>query len=209
MKLAIFGGTGRTGQHLIQQALEVGHSVTALARTPSKLNIQHSNLQLVQGDAQDAACVAETIAGADAVISVLGPTDNQPDYRISRGTQHILEAMRQHNVRRLIISTGAGVPDPNDEPKLVNRLISLLLGIVSKHVLADMTQVVELVRASDLDWMIVRVPMLTDDPKTGKVRVGWVGKGTGSRLSRADLAAFMLLQLADTTYIRQAPMISN
>jgi putative NADH-flavin reductase len=209
VKLTIFGGTGRAGQYLVRQALEAGYDVTVLVRTPSKLNIRHPHLTIVQGDMQDAACVAETIAGADAVLSVLGPTDNQPDYRISRGTQHILDAMRQHHVRRLIISTGAGVPDPNDEPKFINRLISLLLGIVSKHVLADMTQVVELVRASDLNWTIVRVPMLTDDALSGKVHVGWVGKGTGPRLSRADMAAFMLKQVHDETYVRQAPMISN
>lgn len=72
-----------------------------------------------------------------------------------------------------------------------------------------MVQVAAKVRASNLDWTIVRVPMLTDDPPTGKVRVGYVGKGTGSRISRADMADFMLRQLADTTYWHKAPAISN
>jgi putative NADH-flavin reductase len=209
MKLAIFGGTGRTGQHLINQALEAGHEVTALARTPSKLGIQHPNLRIVQGDVQQLESVMETIAGADAVLSVLGPTANTPDYAISKGTRHILDAMQAHSIRRLIISAGAGVPDPNDEPKLFHRLISLLLHVASKHVVADMTQAAEMVRRSDCDWTIVRVPMLTDEPKSGAVRVGWVGKGTGPRLARADMAAFMLMQLENETYLRQAPVISS
>lgn len=209
MKLAIFGGTGRTGQHLVRQALEAGHSVAVLARTPAKLGMRHANLRVVQGDLHDAACIEATIAGAEAVLSVLGPAANQPDYTISKGTRLILDAMRKHDVRRLIISAGAGVPDPNDEPKLFDHIIRLLLGVISKHVVADMTQVVALVRQSDLDWTIVRAPMLTDGPQSGRVRVGWVGKGTGPRLSRADMAAFLLKQVEDDTYLRQAPVISN
>ena len=72
-----------------------------------------------------------------------------------------------------------------------------------------MAGVVEVVRESDLDWTIVRVPMLTDGPKTGEIKVAWVGKGMGMRISREDLAAFLLEQLDDDTYIHQAPAISH
>lgn len=209
MKLAVFGGSGRTGQHLIQQALDAGHSVTALARTPSKIGIQHPHLTIIPGDILDPASVEQAISGADAVLSVLGPSANRPDYVITKGTRHILNAMQKLNVRRLIISAGAGVPDPNDDPQLINHVISFLLNVFSRHVVADMLQVVDLVRQSDRDWTIVRVPMLTDQPRSGQIRVGWVGKGTGPRLARADLAAFMLQQLEQDTFIRQAPVISN
>ncbi len=209
MKLTIFGASGRTGQHLVQQALEAGHSVTALARTPSKISVQHPGLTLIQGDILDPACVEQAVSVADAVLSVLGPTANKPDYIITKGTRHMLDAMQKHSVRRLIISAGAGVPDPNDDPQLINHVISFLLNVFSRHVVADMLQVVDLVRRSDRDWTIVRVPMLTDQPRSGQIRVGWVGKGTGPRLSRADMAAFMLQQLEQDTFMRQAPVISN
>lgn len=209
MKLAVFGATGRTGQHLVEQALRAGHEVVALARTPSKITIQNPKLTLVQGDIQDAKRVEEVITGVDAVISVLGPTSNKPEFAVSKGIDNILAVMKKVGVRRLILSAGAGIADPADEPKPINRFIGLLLKLVAKNVYEDMLCVVEKVRASDLDWTIVRVPMLTDDPKKGSLRVGYVGKGTGARLSRADMADFMLKQLQDSSYLRKSPAISN
>lgn len=209
MNITIFGATGKTGTHLVEQALAAGHQVVALARTPSKLASASAQLTVLQGDIGNATQVAQAIHGADAVLSVLGPTSNAPDFQISRGTANILAAMQTQGVRRLIVSTGAGVRDPHDAPKFFDTAIVALLQVVSKNVYADMQRTAELVRASDLDWTIVRVPMLTNSAKTGTVRVGYVGKGIGARLTRADLAAFMLKQLQDNTYLRQAPAISN
>lgn len=198
MKLAIFGGSGRTGQILIRQALAAGHEISALARTPEKIPAAEP-LRVVQGD----------LDSPGAVISVLEPASNTPDSRVSRGIEHILAAMEAHGVRRLLLSTGAGVADPMDAPGPFNRLMSLLLRLLARHVLEDMTRTVERVRASDRDWTIVRVPMLTDDPPTGRVTAATVGRGLGLRASRADLAAFLLAQLEIDTYLRQAPAISS
>lgn len=208
MNITIFGATGKTGAHLVEQALAAGHQVVALARTPSKL-ASHERLTVLQGDIGNATQVAQAIQGADAVLSVLGPTSNAPDFQVSRGTANIMAAMQAQGVRRLIVSTGAGVRDPHDAPKFFDNAIVALLQVVSKNVYADMQRTAELVRASDLDWTIVRVPMLTNDALKGKVRVGYVGNGIGTRITRADLAAFMLKQLQDNTYLRQAPAISN
>lgn len=209
MKLAIFGGTGRTGQHLVRQALDAGHQVNMLARDPAKVNVQNSSLVITQGDVTDAACVEQTIAGTDAVLSVLSPTENVPDYKVSRGTQHILAAMKKHHIRRLIISAGAGVGDPLDAPTVVNKLINMLLKLLSRHVYEDMLRTVDTVRASEVDWTVVRVPMLTDEPGTGKMTVAYVGKGMGMKLSREDMARFILNLVEDSTYLRQSPAISN
>jgi len=209
MKIAIFGGTGRTGLHLVQQALSEGHQVAVLARTPAKLTMKNDALKVVQGDVKDAKAVEQTIAGADAVISVLGPTNNDPTFEVSQGMANIVAAMNQQRVRRLIISAGAGVGDPNDAPKLFNHVMNFLLKLMAKNVLADMTKVVEMVRSSGLDWTVVRLPMLTDDPKTGSVKVGYVGKGMGARIARADIADFILAQLKDKTYSQKSPAISN
>lgn len=209
MKLTIFGASGRTGRPLVTQALEAGHQVSVLVRTPSKLPIQHENLTVIQGDIRNAEQVETAVAGADAVLSVLGPTSSAPDYQVSQGTAHILAAMGQHGIRRLVISAGAGVGDPEDAPKLANKLINLLLRLVSRHVYEDMKRTVDLVRASDLDWTVVRVPMLTAEPATGQIKAAYVGKGMGMRITREDMAHFMLQQAADARYIRQAPAISN
>lgn len=209
MHLAIFGATGKTGRHLVEQALARGHTVTALARHPEKLARRHERLHFVQGDIREAAKVAQAIAGAEAVISVLGPTSNRPELAVSQGMDNILAAMRQHGVRRLIVSAGAGVRDPRDTPTPLHAFFAFLTRLLSPNVVKDMELVVDKVRGSGLDWTVVRVPMLTEDPATSRLRVGYVGKDISPRLARADLAAFLLRQLEDRQYVGQAPAISN
>jgi nucleoside-diphosphate-sugar epimerase len=209
MKITVFGATGRTGQHIVRQALAAGHQVIAFARTPSKLQIQHERLTVVQGDVQDQAQVERAVAGADAVISVLAPTHTNPPFQVSRGTENILAAMKKHGVRRLVISAGAGVGDPNDAPKLIHRLINTLIKLTSRPVYEDIKRTVDIVRASDVDWVIVRAPRLVDSPATGHVKAGYVGKGMGFTLTRGDLADFMLKQVQDDAYLHKAPAISN
>ena len=209
MKITIFGGSGRTGVFLVRQALSAGHRVTALVRNPERALTQNVNLVVVPGSLQDTALVSQAIQGAQAVLSVLGPRSNQPVYEISAGMDNILAAMQQHGVRRLIVSAGAGLGDPEDIPGLPDRLVRLLLKKFARYAYEDMRRTVEKVRASDTDWTVVRAPMLTDAPYTGKIRLGYLGKGVGMRLCRADLADFMLRQLNDTTYIRKSPVVSN
>jgi putative NADH-flavin reductase len=209
MKITIFGSTGRTGQHLVTQALERGHEVTAFARSPEKLKISHANLQVVQGDVETKPRVEEAIMGADAIISVLGPAENKPTFTVTKGTRHILEAMGKHGVERLVVSAGAGIGDPKDEPKLLNRVINALLKLVSRWVYEDMRQMVDAVRNAEVRWTIVRVPMLADDEPTGDVKAGYVGKGMGMRVTRADMASFMLDQVESEEFTHKAPAISN
>jgi putative NADH-flavin reductase len=209
MKIAIFGGTGRTGMFLVRFALDQGHQVVVLARDPTKMTLIHPSLNTLPGDVRDVAAVEQTVQGVDAVISVLGPAGNKPGLEISQGTGHILAAMQKQALRRLVITAGAGVSDPSDAPELFNRAMNLLLKLVAKNVLADMIATVDRVRVSDLDWTVVRLPMLSDGSKTGRIKVGYVGKGIGPRITRADIAEFLLVQLKDVTYIHQCPVISN
>ncbi len=209
MTLAILGATGKTGVHLLAQALDAGHHVRALVRDPSKVTRTDARLTLVQGNVRDAAAVARAIEGSDAVISALGPTRNAPDMDISTGMAHVLAAMGVHGVRRLVVVTGAGVRVAGDRPGAFDRFMGLALRLAAKHVLADSQRMVELVHASDRDWTVVRVPMLTDGPATGKLRVGMVGQGTGPRLARADLATFLLAQVDDRSHVRASPAVSN
>ncbi len=209
MKLAVFGATGRTGQILVRDALAQGDEVIALARTPSKLDLQDARLSLVQGDVQDPRAVDQVVTGAEAVISVLGPSSNQPVFAVSKGMQNILEAMRRHGVQRLVVTAGAGVGDPEDRPALPNRAIHLLIRLASKNAYEDMRKTVEIVRASDRDWTVVRAPMLVDGQATGKIIVSMVGKGMGMRITRADLAAYALQVARSGEQLRRAPAISN
>lgn len=210
MKLALFGASGRSGLHVLEQALAAGHSVTALARTPDKLaHLTSDHLQVVAGDIQDTSAVAQTTSGAEAVISLLGPTENKPVYAVSAGTQHIITSMQAAGIRRLVVTSGAGVSDPHDTPTLPHKFIGLLVRVLAKWVHADMVRTVEMVRDSGLDWTVVRVPMLVDGPRTDTLRVGYVNAELGRSISRANLAAFVLAQVDDGSYIGQAPAICD
>lgn len=209
MKLTIFGATGRTGKHLVEGALRRGHEVTAFVRDPGKAPWDEPRLSLVQGVISDEAQVDKAVREAEAVISVLGPAENAPGRVITQGTQHIIRAMDRHGVDRLVASCGAGVPFPEDEPKLFNKLMGFLVRTFSRHVYEDMVGTAEVIRESELNWTIVRVPMLVDGEPKGTIKVAYVGKGTGPRITRADMAEFMLDQVESDEHLRDAPVVSN
>jgi putative NADH-flavin reductase len=210
MKIAIFGATGETGRQLVEQALAAGYQVVAYVRNPSKLNTKHENLTIVQGELADQAIIERAVSGADAVISVLGPRGGSKGKPITRGMQNIIEAMKKQGVRRLIISSTLSAKDPNDLPDFKAKALVNLVKLTMHAAYEEIVSVADTVRKSDLDWTIVRLTTLNNNPKSGKVRVGYLGKGeVGLRISRADLAEFMLKQVQDTKYLRQAPVINN
>jgi putative NADH-flavin reductase len=206
----IFGATGGTGKQLVEQALTAGNQVVAYARNPSKLNTKHENLTILQGELTDQAMIESAVSGTDAVISVLGPRGGSKSKPLTQGTKNIIEAMQKKGVRRLIISSTASVSDPNDLP---DRKVNALGAIVKRTMhdaYEEIISVAETVRKSDRDWTIVRLITLNNKSKSGKVKVGYLGKGeVGTRISRADVADFMLKQIQGTKYLRQAPVISN
>jgi putative NADH-flavin reductase len=210
MRLIIFGATGKTGLPLTRKALAAGHEVIALARTPSKLNMQHPCLKVVQGDAMNAADVEKVIAlGGDVVYSTLGHGKGTPRDMQTVAIGHIIAAMKRHNLRRLVALTGAGVRAPQDQPGVPDHIIRFLLKTLSGPILEDAANHVALIEKSGLDWVIVRGPMLTEAPGKGKYRVGWVGVNTSPRIAREDLADFMLTLTTEDRYLHQMPMVSD
>jgi putative NADH-flavin reductase len=208
MNIVVFGASGGTGNHVVRQALETGHQVTAFVRNPEKLGIEHPNLVVCQGDVMHGGKVEQAISGQDAVISTLGSTRPPVPGMMETAAKNIVSTMQKHGVKRLISTTGAGVRDPQDQPKLFDKVMKALLTVMAKDVLQDSEANVNLIRASDLAWTIVRFPRLVDGQHTGKYRVGYLGKDSGSKLSRADAADFILRELEKGEYIRKAPMVS-
>lgn len=206
--LAIFGGTGRTGKPLIEQALNQGYSLRVLVRTPGKLTVNDANLTVIQGDIMRADDVTKTISGADAVISVIGHVKGSPKTLQATATRHIIHAMQQQGITRILSLTGAGVRVPEDNPKVIDRIFGALLGLISKDILEDAKTHAELLKASGLEWTLVRGPMLTEGQLTQHYKVGYVGKDSGTRISRADLAHFMLKELEDRKFVSKAPVVT-
>ena len=208
MKIVIFGASRGVGYQVVKQALEAGHTVTAFVRSPEKFTLKHANLTICEGDSMDAAAVERAVAGQDAVISALGPTRPPVANMMETSAKNIVAAMKKHGVRRLVSTTGAGIRQPEDKPKLADHFIGFLLNLLAKDVVLDSATNVSVIQASDLDWTIVRYPRLIDVPRTGKYRVGYLGKDSGSQLARADGADFVLRELAERKFIHQMPVVS-
>ncbi len=208
--IALFGGTGKTGSIYLQKALEAGHSVTALVRTPEKVSIgTHQNLTLIKGDVLNQDDVAKTIAGAEVVVSLFGHVKNSPELLQTNGTKNIISAMKSNNLSRIISLSGGGLPFPEkDEPKFADKLIRGVMKIFAKKILNDAIQHYKVLEKSGLDWTIVRGPRLTDDSEKGNYRVGWVGVNASTKIGRADLADFILKQTEKQEFVKQMPFVS-
>jgi putative NADH-flavin reductase len=137
MNLIVFGASGGTGKEIVQQALEAGHHVTAFVRNPTKMALQHPHLTVFQGDVLDGAGVEQAIAGQDAVISALGPTRPPQPGMMETAAKHIVTAMQKAGIRRLVSTTGAGVRDPQENPKLIDNVMKVLLTLLARDVLRD------------------------------------------------------------------------
>lgn len=208
MKIVVFGASRGVGLRVVEQALDAGHNVTAFVRTPAKFTVQHQNLIVCQGDSMDAAAVEKAIAGQDAVISALGPTRPPVPGMMETSARNIVTAMKKHSVRRLISTTGAGVRQPEDQPKFADHFIGFLLNLLAKDVVLDSAANVKVIQTSDLDWTVVRFPRLLDGDHTGKYRYGYVSKDSSTQLSRADAAASVLHELTEKKWLRKLPLVS-
>lgn len=207
--IALFGATGKTGRRVLDQALAQGFSVRALARDPDKIVAADDRLTVIRGDVLDARSVDHVVAGADVVISVFGHVKGSPDDLQTDGTRLIVKAMQHHQITRIVTLSGGGLrAEGRDQPKLPDLIIRGLLKLLSGRVLADAEAHLEVLQLSGLEWTVVRGPRLTDEPGTGSYGVGWVGGDSTTKISRDDLAEFLITQIADRRYVREMPFVS-
>ena len=208
MNLLIIGASRGVGWHLVQQALKAGHTVTAMARHPRNLPPEQARLRVAAGDILEAAQVREALVGQEAVCLTIGVgVTLKPVTVFSRGAQNVLAAMEEHGVRRLICITGIGAGDSKGHGGFFyDRLINPLL---LRTIYQDKDRQEALIRASGTEWTIVRPGFLTNGPLTGHYRVLTDLRGlTAGKISRADVAHFMLTELATNRYLRQTPLLT-
>ena len=195
MKVVLFGATGRTGRLLARQAVEEGREVTAFARDPARMGAVDARLHVVRGDVLDAPSVDRAVRGHEGVLCALGLTARRPPPVLSRGIRHIFDAMEAHDVRRIVCISAAGALREDAGFSVGNvglRLFRLLLpGVYREH-----GRMLEEFTRRDVDWIVVRAVLLTNGPRTGRYRVALEGiPRWGFRISRADVADFMIQQL--------------
>ncbi len=206
MRVIIFGATGTIGRHLCRRALSDGHTVTAFARRPEKLGISHTSLQLHKGDVMDRDTVHVAMEGHDAVMVVLG--GGLRGTVRSTGTRNIVEAMKWHGIKRLICETTLGAGDSVDNLNFYWRYV--MFGFLLRGVFKDHLRQEEYVRASGLDWTIVRPAAFVDEPAAPEYRHGFSPseKGLSLSIARTDVAKFMADQLGSSMYLHQTPGLS-
>jgi len=208
MNILIVGASRGIGRQLLEQALAAGHAVTALARAPVRVDGPDERLRTVQGSVLDPTTVAKAVAGQGAVCCTLGvKTPWEQPTLFSEGTAHLLEAMKKTGVRRLVCVTGIGAGDSRGHGGfLYDRIIYPLL---ARRVYEDKDRQEALIRASDTDWTIARPGLLTNGALTGSYRALTDLAGvTAGKISRADVAHFLLAELANGRYLKQTPLLT-
>jgi putative NADH-flavin reductase len=205
-RVLIVGATGGTGRELVSQALERGYLVTAFVRNLSRLPIDHPHLTVIKGDVLDADSVASAMRGQQAVLSALGHKRFfYPTRILSVGTRNILRAMETHGVSRLVCETSLGIGDSAGRMGLYYTLF--VIPVILPLYFWDKTRQEQLIAGSNVEWVIVRPGVLTNGGKRAQYRCGRHVGGflTTVRISRADVADFMLNQIASDTHLRTAP----
>jgi uncharacterized protein YbjT (DUF2867 family) len=206
MQVLIIGATGGTGRQLVSRALEQGHRVTAFARNPARIKEQRERLTVAQGDVLEYVSVENAVRGQEAVLCALGHKRwFYPNRILSGGTLNLVRAMETQGVRRLVCETALGIGDSRGRAGLYYTLF--VAPFILPFYFRDKERQEAIIQASSLDWVIVRPGALNNGPARGVYRHGlklghWL---VPCRISRADVADFMLRQLTDDTYVRKTP----
>jgi uncharacterized protein YbjT (DUF2867 family) len=208
MRILVMGATGATGRLIVGEAVAKGYEVVALVRSKAKA-ADLAGAELIEGDARDAAALTRAIAGCDAVISSLG-TSMSPFREVnmlSTATRALVGVMAEQSIRRLVCITGMGAGDSRGHGGFFyDRLFEPLM---LRKVYKDKDRQESAIRASALDWIIVRPTVLNDKPARGRIRALTDLSGVhGGTISRADVADFVVQQVTADMWLRKAPLIT-
>jgi putative NADH-flavin reductase len=206
-KIAIIGGGGRTGKYLVDQLANQGHSVKLLLRNLENFKVQNSLIEIVKGDAVDPASIHSLLAGCQAIISTVGQRKDEP-LVARQATINVLKAMEAHQIQRYLLVTGLNVDTPFDRKGVQTSMATEWMKTNYSIYHEDKQKAYSILSASDTAWTMVRVPFIEFTSERNELQVS-LEDCLGTRISAADIAAFLVDQLDDTTYIRKSPFIAN
>jgi putative NADH-flavin reductase len=213
MKVIIFGATGFSGQAILANSIKQGHEVTILVRDASKIPIKHQNLTSVEGNVLNPQTVASVLHHQEAVIQCLGvggKGDGKPTTFISDATKIIVDEMQNKKIKRLIAMSNVGAGNSIAfQPWFFTKIILPYFMKWLKVIIEDKNRMEPIIMNSNLDWTIVRCPNIVDKPAKGRCNATLDGKGLKLSITLSDLSKFMVDQLKQTAFIKQAPSVSN
>ncbi|WP_224996981.1 NAD(P)-dependent oxidoreductase [Cesiribacter sp. SM1] len=209
MKLIVFGSTGSVGKHVVQQAIEAGFDVTAFCRNKAKVQpTSNQYLTIVEGDVFNPTSVDKAIKGHDAVCVVLGSGKSRTGLVRSEGTWHILDGMKKNGVDRLVCQTTLGAGSSRGNLNFFWKRI--MFGWFLKKVYHDHELQEKYVKESGLSWTLVRPGAFTDGERTRHYRHGFShdDRTTKLKISRKDVADFIIKEFTSNQYVHQSPGLS-
>jgi putative NADH-flavin reductase len=207
MKLTVFGASGGIGGHVVRQALDAGHTVTAVVRDSARFELAHPGLSVVPvAGLTDPEPLLPALDGSDAAISGVGPRARKDVTVASSTARGILRALETAGVPRFVAVSAAPIgPIPDGEGAFTRRVLYPLFRSILRDIYADLEVMEAEIRRSRTEWTVVRPPRLTNGPLTGNYRIA-VGANPprAFTISRADTAHAMLAALEDRATVRQA-----
>ncbi len=206
MKVLVIGAAGKTGQSVVEQAVAAGHQVTALVRKAAEYH--GPNVRMIEGDATNRDELDPAVRGQDAVLDTIGGKTPYKETTLeSSAAKTIIASMQQNGVRRLVATSMLGVGESEANATFYERL---LVGTFLRGVDKDKAAMESAVESSALDWIILRPAILNDDPAKGNIQVLTAEAGEKAhKITRSDVAAFMVAQLTSDEYLHQAIVIAN
>lgn len=207
IKIAVIGGTGKSGKYLVKELISKGYSIRLLHRKPEKLTLNSSLIEIVKGDARDASAISRLIEGAGAVISALSQPVGETSI-FSDATRNIISAMEEHHVSRYIVIAGLNVDTPSDQKGEMTRAGTDWMKANYPVTTQDRQKEYEILRSSSIDWTMVRLPLI-EQTEERKGIISSLTDCPGTGISATDLADFLITQLSDEQFSRQAPFIAS
>ena len=206
--IALLGGTGMAGGHILQQALAQGYQLRLLSRSPQKLAYLGDRVTVIQGDARDLNAIEELLAGSDVVISAIGPGSNRKSAAdlTTAVTRNVLTAMQHHPLDRYILVSGAAVVAPGDQRNATGWIMRQLVKLRYGALLKDRQAEYELLAKSDVNWTLVRCPLIESTSFQREPIASLLSPGSFN-LRAGELAHFVLGQIDSGNYARRGPFL--
>lgn len=206
-RLAILGGTGKSGKYLVNHSLEKGYQIKILVRNPDEFNISNPLIEVVQGDARDYSSVRMLLNDCQAVVSTLGQPKGEPSI-FSQATQNVLKAMREMGAQRYIVTTGLNVDTPFDKKGFKTKNATDWMKTHYPETTTDKQVEYSILSKSGISWTLIRLPLIEQTDLRFDMRVS-LKDCPGDKISATNLAHFLIDQLNDDTYSGESPFIAN
>lgn len=206
-KIAVIGGTGKAGKFILEKLQAENYKIKMLVRKSSNVESIDKKIEKIEGDVQNLHTLEELTSDCCGLISTLGQDFNKKPM-FETATKNIISALNRNNIKRYIMVAGIAINAPGDNKNLKIKITSKLMKILFRRTIADKQRAFDILRAGNLAWTVVRVPMIKLEAPSAEIEVNMTDC-LGTKISATDLSAFIVSQLNEVEFVKQAPFVAN